>query len=435
VAALDAVSKLRQIAGDNGQGELASDAELFRQALRLAPIWITTAQNTRAIPLAPHLFDLVVIDEASQCTLTNLLPIIYRAKRLVVIGDPQQLPAITVVGPSEERPLAEQFGVRKYMGEFGHDRRDLYTVARDALPRGAADVVMLDEHYRSDPLIIGFANRYVYQRQLKLRRAPAGRIATGVEPGVHRVHVEGQARRGSGGGSWVNEQEARVVVDQVRALCAAGIDPASIGVVTPFAGQKRRIRDLLEDVRIGQVLVDTAFGFQGDERDVIVFSAVVSPGVPAGTTNWVEQPPNLLNVALTRAKDVLYVVANFAYCAAQSGMLRDLALYLRDVDALRNSHRAELALFNWMVMEGWAPGVHANIGSERVSFTLAEAFEHRVAVIVRALTYVESPRTETERARDATLAAAGYRVVEAVARDVLETPTAVIHRIREELRG
>jgi hypothetical protein len=59
----------------------------FRTALRAVPIWITTAQSAQSIPLEPHLFDIVIIDEASQCTLTNLLPLMFRGRTLAVIGD------------------------------------------------------------------------------------------------------------------------------------------------------------------------------------------------------------------------------------------------------------------------------------------------------------------------------------------------------------
>ena len=430
VSALNAISRLQQAAGPNGQGDLNRHPDHFRQALPIAPVWITTALSTRSIPLAPELFDLVVIDEASQCTLTNLLPILFRARRLVVIGDPQQLPAITVVQASEERLLANQFGVREFVPEFGHDRRDVYTVAREALPGAASDVIMLDEHYRSDPLIIGFSNRHVYQHQLRLRRTPRRRH-DGIAAGVHGKHVAGTAQRPPVG-SWRNEREARAVVERVRSLHAAGLAIDAMGVVTPFAGQKARLNALLKDAGL-PVTVETAFGYQGDERDVIIFSPVVGPGMRPGTINWVEQPPNLLNVALTRARDALYVVGNLDFMAEQTGLLRELAKYVREVEALRAGHPAELALFSWMMMEGWTPTVHPEIGKDKVSFVLDGRPGVRVAVVVRALAFAESLKTEVERARDANLEAAGYRVVELIARDALETPAAVMQRIRNAM--
>ena len=149
--------------------------------------------------------------------------------------------------------------------------------------------------------------------------------------------------------------------------------------------------------------------------------------------NWVEQPPNLLNVALTRARDALFVVANFEYLSQQRGLLRELSVYVKEVDALRRSHPAELALFSWMMMEGWMPDVHQNIGRDAVSFVLAGRPGVRVAVVVRRLSHAEEARTEGERAREANLEAAGYRVVEVIARDAIETPAAVLQRIRSAM--
>lgn len=99
ICAVDRLEKsLRQY---NGRVD-ESEYDTFRSALRAVPIWITTAQASQAIPFHPELFDLVVIDEASQCTLTNLLPLIFRGKTLTVIGDDNQLPAIPTIQESEE---------------------------------------------------------------------------------------------------------------------------------------------------------------------------------------------------------------------------------------------------------------------------------------------------------------------------------------------
>ena len=82
-------------------------------------------------------------------------------------------------------------------------------------------------------------------------------------------------------------------------------------MVTPFSAQANLISELLE--KSGSVLdvVVNAHVFQGDERDLIYFR-VVSPGISEGASNWVGNPPNLVNVAITRARDALYVVGDIA---------------------------------------------------------------------------------------------------------------------------
>jgi hypothetical protein len=117
----------------------------FEQALKAQPVWVTAATSAQSIPMQPGLFDLLVIDEATQCTLTNMLPLIFRAKRLVVIGDPEHLPSFESLGVEAERTLAAQFGVEEWADLLGHVGNDVYKTAVGALPRRQADVISLIE--------------------------------------------------------------------------------------------------------------------------------------------------------------------------------------------------------------------------------------------------------------------------------------------------
>ena len=81
----------------------------FKRALKAIPIWISTAQSSQSIPMIPGLFDIVIIDEASQCTVTNALPLVYRGKSLAIIGDPEQLTSIPSIQREEENSIFEQF--------------------------------------------------------------------------------------------------------------------------------------------------------------------------------------------------------------------------------------------------------------------------------------------------------------------------------------
>jgi hypothetical protein len=117
----------------------------FEQALKAQPVWVTAAMSAQSIPMQPGLFDLLVIDEATQCTLTNMLPLIFRAKRLVVIGDPEQLPSIESLGVEAERTLAARFGGEEWAELLGHVGTDVYKTAVGALPRRQADVISLVE--------------------------------------------------------------------------------------------------------------------------------------------------------------------------------------------------------------------------------------------------------------------------------------------------
>lgn len=429
VQAVDALEKalIRQ------RGELqANQIGMFKEALKLVPIWITTAQAPQAIPLEPELFDLVVIDEASQCTLTNLLPLMYRAKRLVVLGDENQLPAIPNIQRAEEQVLARKFEIEEYLPIIGHAENNVYSATSETLPRKRADVVMLVEHFRSHPQIIGFSNRHIYGQRLVMKKGPEATKQLPFGGGVHRVSVRGQAVRGERGRSWANQEEGRAVLEQLTSIKAQA-PHLSIGVVTPFAAQKEWLREQVQQMGLAsEVLVDTAYGFQGDERDVIIFSAVVAKGITASACRWVESPPNLVNVALTRAREALFVVADFDYCMQQEGILKNLAIYCKEVQLLRDTSPAELELFSWLTLEGLTPAVHPRVGDHEVDFELRAASGVRVAIEVDGAEHHEGHEAR-DNAIDAYLEGRGYRVLRVPARAVFETPNEVVHRVREML--
>lgn len=321
---------------------------------------------------------------------------------------------------------------------IGHATNGVYSVAADSLPRGRVGVLNLDEHFRGNPQIIGFSNRHIYLQRLVLKTDPSKGRSLPIGSGVHRVHISGIASRGDRGRSWNNLPEAKRVIDLIRYVHAeVGMQHCSIGVVTPFAAQKDLLRGMLDKEGIAsRILVDSAYGFQGDERDVIIFSPVVAAGITSSASRWVESPPNLVNVALTRARQALFVVADFDYCLQQdgSGVLRKLADYCNDIQTLRDTSPAELELFSWMIVEGWSPEIHPRLGDVEVDFTLRSPSGLGLAIEVDGAEFHAGQAT-TDRSRDAFLQAQGWRVLRIPARAVLETPHNVIERIKEALTG
>ena len=412
----------------------AGNTQVFRAALRIAPIWITTAQAPQAVPLEPDLFDIVVIDEASQCTVTNLLPLLYRGKSLVVIGDDQQLPSITTVNEAEEMSLARKYRVEDFLYLIGHDKNDVYRAAVNSLPGRRGDVSMLVEHYRSHPQIIGFSNRYIYNQQLELKKDPNRIKQSTIAGGIHKRSVQGVARKGNNGQSWVNEPEADMVIRLIHEIKAGDSRSLSLGVVTPFAAHKKYLLDKLKNADFASdVLIDSAYGFQGDEKDIIIFSPVVASGITPLASRWVEEPPNLINVAITRARESVFVVADFNYCLSQNGLLRKLALYCNDIQTLRDTSQAELELYSWMILKGINPKVHPRIGDIEVDFSLKSTSGQNLVVEVDGKQHLNA--IEGDKVRDAFLSTQGYSVLRFPVRDVFETPIAVLHTIQEHLNN
>jgi very-short-patch-repair endonuclease len=222
------------------------------------------------------------------------------------------------------------------------------------------------------------------------------------------------------------------VLELVRELRDGDNRGLSIGIVTPFAAHKDYLREQLDSLGLGsQVLADTAHGFQGDERDVIVFSPVISKGITDSASRWVESPPNMINVSLTRAREALFVVGDLDHCAQQDGILRKLALYCRDIQLLRDTSEAELELFSWMIVKGWTPEIHPKIGDIEVDFLLRSDAGTRLVVEVDGKQHKNTP--EQDKARDAYLHGQGYRVLRLTGRTVLQTPFEAVHKIESEL--
>ncbi|MEV5764978.1 AAA domain-containing protein [Micromonospora sp. NPDC052213] len=299
----------------------------FPELLRVLPGWAVTALSARRLKRSPALYDLVVIDEAAQCTIPAILPMLYRAKRALLIGDPRQL--APVVDLPEADDVTERARADLSTGWLTA-RRLTYIAhsAYDAFATAAGATYLLDEHYRCHPDIVEVPNREVYQGRLTVLTDPA-RLAATADPAVRWRHVPGQFSRGTTG-SGFNQVEIDAVVAEVTDLRTAYPD-VSIGVVTPLAAHQRRLAAALRDAGLtDNLLCATIHKFQGSEQDIMVVSPVGAHGIPDRTRGWLVHETNLWNVAITRARSQLVVVGDRSWWSGQRGLLTALAL-VRDV--------------------------------------------------------------------------------------------------------
>lgn len=399
----------------------------FKKILEAIPIWITTANSCQSIPLEPDLFDLLIVDEGTQCTLTNLLPLIYRAKKIAVIGDPEQLPAITKISNAVENSLADNLQVKDLLDKFGHVNNNLYKTAVNFLESKTQDIILLEEHYRCHPLIIGFSNYFIYKNVLKLKKDPG--LSSIKENGIFGKDVRGQAERESAtSSSWHNLAEADQVIELVGNLRAEN-NNIEIGVVSPFRDQVKIITSKLENLNLLEnITIGTAHNFQGDERDIMIFSPVVSKNMSQGSINWVQKPHNLINVALTRAKDALFIVCDFGFLSTTAGILKDLVNYVKTIELLRNTSLYELELFTWMLIQGWSPEVHVKILNAEVDFLLKN---RGIKLVIEVDGSTHDP--VIDKIRDSSLMASGYQVIRFPTRRISEEINQVLHEISEKM--
>jgi superfamily I DNA and/or RNA helicase len=302
--------------------------------------WAVTSLSARGrIPFEPGYFDLVVIDEASQCDIASALPLLYRAKRSVIIGDPQQLRHISALTRPRDSELQHKHGLVDTRLGWMYSVSSLFDVAASVVPQES--IVNLRDHHRSHADIIEFSNRTFYEGRLRVAtRYRQLKRPRNAEPGVVWQDVRGKVTcPGSGGAR--NEAEAVAVLAALEDLLVKRGYAGTVGVVTPFRAQAQLLQQLVEDSQglakvrdRAELLVDTVHGFQGDERDVIFFSPVVSQGAPAGALGFLRNNGNLFNVAITRARGLLHVVGDRAGAAA-SGVdyLANFAAYVDGLNA------------------------------------------------------------------------------------------------------
>ena len=339
----DYVALLRTIAATNESGGSVAKkvwADYYRLAASAAtalPGWAVTSLSARGrVPFKAGLFDLVVIDEASQCDIASVLPLLFRAKRAVVIGDPMQLRHIARLSRQQDQALLVRHDVLGSPGAgWAYGEASLYGLAASRVPPEA--VVALRDHHRSHADIVDFSNGEFYDGALRVA-TDYRRLIRPDGPAVRWIDIPGRVTRPADG-SAVNEAEARAVVCELRRLTLEQNYRGTLGVVTPFRAQGRRIQELVsQDTVLHTVLAARDFRagtvdtYQGDERDLMIFSPVLAPGMTDGSKRFLDRDAHRFNVALTRARAALVIVGDAAACRA--GDVPLLARYARHVAEL-----------------------------------------------------------------------------------------------------
>lgn len=322
----DSVSRINDYKGylpdqipwkDVEYGQFDRRTKDFLDIFRLCSVTSLSAKS--AFPLVPELFDMIVIDEASQCDVASALPLIMRTKQLVVIGDPMQLRHISAVAVEEEKEIKRRLGLeeRQYVK---YAECSLYDYCKDYISHGMNGQTvpyMLRFHYRCHPAIIGYSNDLFYGGKMGSRlevRTDTGKLL-GNPRGIVLVDVKGKQMNGNVN---VNMEEAKKSIE--LAVLEAQADPfVSIGIVTPFRHQAEKINKLIPEEYADRIEANTVHKYQGDEKDIIIYSLVVTSNSPDGKIHWIDNKvPNLVNVAVTRARSTLYVVGNIDYIRAHS---------------------------------------------------------------------------------------------------------------------
>ncbi len=427
--------------------ELQSNARrLLADARPAVPVWIMPLSRVyESYSFRDASFDVVIVDESSQCDFFGLAAV-GLAKQVIIVGDDKQV-SPAAVGEGLD-------WVATLIGEYLHGianshlytgRISLYDIAMFGLRR----TIRLTEHFRSVAEIIQFSNRLSYAGEIKpLRESNA--VAT------RPFTVAQQVRDGRRvDGAKVNHREADEIASLISAVCEQPeYSGRSIGVISMVGDEQamlveEKLRKRLSptDYETRRVLCGAAAHFQGDERD-IVFLSLVDDGLDGPLRNNAtnEDLQKRYNVAASRARDQLWVVHSMDPDVDLKGddLRRRLILHARDPHAAsaeaadakaRAESEFERMVIGRLVENGYRVRPQWQVGAFRIDIVVVGAEEQKIAIECDGDRFHPPENLPADLARQRILERLGWRFIRVRGSEFFRAPDETMARLRSRLAG
>ena len=282
------------------QAEMFDGIE-FEALFQAFPVWLMSLNSLyRILPLRKEMFDVVIIDEATQCNISSCLPALYRAKRALIVGDTKQLRHYSFLAKNKEQQLLTKHQLADFhSGVVSYRDNSILDLSLQAL-NCQQQVAMLDEHFRSKPELIDFSNQQFYKNKLKIMQH---------RPCTNSGYLDVIRVNGERDSKGINQAETDAVIDAIQLQIDqdAQTDIShSIGIVSPFRHQADHISKAIEanfdeeQVKNHNIRVATPFGFQGEERDIMLISFSVDNNATRAAAYL--NKADVFNVCITRAR-------------------------------------------------------------------------------------------------------------------------------------
>ncbi len=313
------IKKLGQGMGKSAPFHKKNAQEALKTAKDAVPIWIMPLGKVLNMFSEPKsgMFDVVIFDESSQADVRGV-NIAYLGKKLLVVGDPEQISPTSFVRQDDVVGL-----IGKHLANVPHSEHFSVTSSFfDIAEVKMSERVMLLEHFRSVEDIINFSNKLSYQGRLKTLRYPQPKWQ--LKPALEAVHIKSGFLNLN---NQVNEPEAEAVVEKLLQMLQdpkynerddekGGTRPTTFGVTTLLGNdQGKFITNLIrqkiseEEIEKRKIIAGNPYAFQGDERDIMLISMVKAPDqndakkiITPLTINKKENKQRV-NVAMSRARD------------------------------------------------------------------------------------------------------------------------------------
>ena len=278
---------------------------------RVLPIWLAKIDTvSEGLPLRENIFDVVIVDEATQCDIASILPILHRAKKVVVAGDTNQLRHISFLSRAQMK-LFQQRNEIPTDERYNFRTKSLLDFTIEGIAN-ASQITLLNEHYRSLPHIISFSNSHFYDNSLRIMSdVPKNKDKEAV------FHVE---VGGSQDNKGVNVLEANELINRVKYYIETESElnsnqASSIGILSPFRNQTDYLSKVIKEqisldvINKHQIRLGTPYHFQGEERDIMLISMTVAENSHVSGLNYLNKE-DVFNVAITRARNKQYVFSS-----------------------------------------------------------------------------------------------------------------------------
>lgn len=311
--------------------------DLWTSLSLVVPVLSTTFASVEQMfgDLEPGSLGWLLLDESGQATPQSAVGAILRANRVIVVGDPLQIEPVVTLPQPLVQGICGHFGVTAT--EYAAPFVSAQVFADRASPFGAAyrtregarqvGLPLLVHRRCADPMF-SISNQVAYAN-LMVQASPTRESAIGNVLGASRwIHVEGAATNRH----WCSA-EGDVLLDLLLQLARAQVDPA-LFIVSPFRAVAenartlvRRTPELARYVGDLRTRIGTVHTVQGREAEAVIFVLGAPDDAQFGARTWAGMSPNLLNVAVTRAQQRLYVIGNRRHWS-RAGLFSHLAARL-----------------------------------------------------------------------------------------------------------
>jgi len=283
----------------------------FGQFIKDYPVILSTTHSILNSVPEGFMFDYMIIDEASQVDLVTAVIAMSCCKNLIIVGDVKQLSQIVKRDVAKiNSTLKEEHHIDN---EFDYESENvissLMKIYSEKLPK-----TLLSEHYRCNPMIIGFCNKKYYDDQLTImseygckENIPMYAIKT--VPGKHARYLDGEKTP-------INMRQIEIVQSEIA---NDNYENNEIGVISPYRQHANIMNKEIGNVAIE---VDTVHKFQGREKAHIIFTTVAND-----MNNFIDQP-SLVNVAVSRAVDRFTVITSSNFSKLHGSNVGDLIRYI-----------------------------------------------------------------------------------------------------------